>query len=394
MEFIPQQFYDEINLRISKIEKCMAEAGAEAILIASNANIYYTSGRFFRGYFYYSASSGPLWFIIKPQIFDSSENIKFIRKPEEIIQIIIDRDNKLPESIGLEEKDLSYSDVTRLKALFPDAKLVDASFIMKKARMIKTDWEIEEMKTDGRHQAKVYGEVKDCYRPGMTDLQLQIEIERRLRLEGSLGISRVAGNLMEINLGSVITGDNADNPSPYDFTMGGNGMHPSLPVGSDNSVIIHGNTVMIDMNGAFNGYQTDMTRVWSLGEISTLALQAHECSCDILRCLESFAIPGTPVKDLYEIAMGIVESQGLQQYFMGHKSQVGFIGHGVGIELNELPVINARSKDIISKNMTLAIEPKFVIPGVGAVGVENTYVVTDFGLENITIFPEEIQKLD
>ena len=78
---------------------------------------------------------------------------------------------------------------------------------------------------------------------------------------------------------------------------------------------------------------------------------------------------------------------------MGHRQQASFIGHGVGIELNEMPVVTARSKDHLLENMTIALEPKFVIPHVGAVGIENTYVVTSEGLRPLTVFPDEIQEL-
>lgn len=392
MKLIPDNFVNEIELRIAKIKEELKNKGSDAILIGANANIYYTTGRFFRGNIYISLQNDPLWFVIKPQNFEKTDSIFFIRKPEEIPQILKEKNYPVPRFLALEESDLTYTDIIRLKNLFSDSIMNNGSLMMKNVRMVKTEWEIEEMKIDGFHHVKVYGEVKDCYSPGMTDLQLQIEIEKKLRLEGSLGVSRVSGNLMEINLGSVINGDNADNPGPYEFTMTGSGVHESFPVGADNSPILQGNTVMIDMNGAFNGYQTDMTRVWSLGKVSDLALKAHACSIQILRSLEKNSTPGIPVKEMYDIAINIVEENGLKEFFMGHNSQVSFIGHGVGIELNELPVITPKSKDILKENMTLAIEPKFVIPHVGAVGVENTYVVTSSGLLNLTPFPEEIMK--
>lgn len=392
MKLIPDNFKAEIEIRKKKIMKAMHDFDTDAILIAANANVYYSSGRFFRGFVYITRNGTALWFVIKPQVFEEEDDVFFIRKPEDISRYLADFNLESPSKIGLEENDLSYSDVIRIKNIFPESTLTNASLILKKARMAKTEWELSEMKKDGLHQAKVYGEIKSCYKPGMTDLLLQIEIERRLRLEGSLGVSRVAGNLMEINLGSVISGDNADTPSPYEFTMGGAGVNEALPVGANGSVILKGHTVMIDMNGAFNGYQTDMTRVWSLGETSDIAKKAHDCSINILHKLEESALPGFPVCDMYRIATEIVEKDNLQDYFMGHKSKVGFIGHGVGIELNELPVITPKSKDILEENFTLAIEPKFVIPHVGAVGIENTYIVTTAGLENITVFPEEIQK--
>lgn len=154
-----------------------------------------------------------------------------------------------------------------------------------------------------------------------------------------------------------------------------------------------GETVMVDVNGCFNGYQTDMTRVWSIGEPSPLALKAHECSRRILRSLEQLGHPGTEVAELYRRAEAIVAEEGLQPYFMGHRQHAPFIGHGVGIELNETPPVTGRSRELLRENMTLALEPKFVIPGVGAVGVENTYVVRPDGLENITAFDEDLRNL-
>lgn len=393
MKLISTDFKEEISLRISKICYNLLLENADAILISANPNIYYTTGRFFRGYTYISQGRKPLWFVIKPVVFDKEDDILFIRKPEEIPSLLKTYGYPEPSSIALETEDLTYSDILRLKNLFPEASLINGSKVMKRSRMTKTDWEISEMKADGVHHANVYSHIKDCYKPGMTDLEFQIEIERRLRLEGALGVSRVAGNLMEINLGSVISGENADTSGPYEFTMTGEGMHPVLPVGANNSRILSGHTVMIDMNGAFNGYQTDMTRVWYLDEVSELARKAHDCSIRILRHLEKISLPGLPVKEMYEEAIKIVEEHRLKEFFMGHVSQVGFIGHGVGIQLNELPVVNARSKDILQEKMTIALEPKFVIPLVGAVGVENTYVVTPSGLENITVFPEQLQKL-
>lgn len=96
---------------------------------------------------------------------------------------------------------------------------------------------------------------------------------------------------------------------------------------------------------------------------------------------------------LYEIAVDIVKQHDLDRYFMGHAQKAGFIGHGVGIEINEFPVIAPRSRDILALNNVIAIEPKFVIPHVGAVGIENTYVVTEEGLKSLTNAPEEIVSL-
>lgn len=393
MKLIPDDLRKEIDLRIERLLSLMSDSGLDAMLIASNSNIYYTTGRFFRGFVYIMASGKVFWFVIKPQVYEEDDNIVYIRKPENIPSILDAWNMNMPVSIGFENDSLSYNEVVRLSKIFPNSKIMDASPVMRRARMVKTEWEIARMKEDGIHQAEVYRRVSKLYREDMTDIEFQIEIERVLRREGSLGFIRTAGNLMDINLGSVIAGDNADIPGPYDFTMGGTGADPSLPVGANGMIMKRGETVMVDMNGSFNGYQTDMTRVWKLGEIPDLAYKAHDCSIEILHKLEKEIVPGMAVSEIYEIAVEMVKKNSLENYFMGHQSQAAFIGHGVGIELNEQPVIMKKSKDLVLENMTLAIEPKFVIPHVGAVGIENTYRVIEKGLENLTVFNEEIQSL-
>lgn len=383
---------EEIELRLSRLMALMAD-GPEALLIAGNANIYYASGRYFRGYVYIHRGESPVWFIIRPVDLEG-EDVVSIHKPEQIPDELRRMGREIPGSIGLELGVLPYSDVMRLAKVFSDSKVVDATSLLTVARMVKTGWEIDRMKEDGIHQAAAYGRIAHIYKEGMTDVEFQIEIERLLRLEGCLGYSRVAGSRMEINLGSVLCGDNADVASPYDFAMGGAGVDAALPGGADGATMMPGTAVMVDMNGAFNGYQTDMTRVWSVGELPPIAFKAHECSRRILRELEQLAKPGVEVCALYRRAEEIAAEEELEQYFMGHGQKAGFIGHGVGIELNEQPPVTGRNRLPLKENMTLALEPKFVIPHVGAVGVENTYVVRPDGLENITIFPEDIKRLD
>lgn len=390
---INPELRQEVELRLRKIASLMEAEKIDAILVATNANLFYCSGRFFRGYVYINKEGRCVYFVIRPNCFVKEDNVVMIRKPENIPEELARLGIPMPGNIGLELDTLSYNDVQRLAKVFDPAETKNASGILRNVRLTKTPFELRMIREDGIHQMAAYSKISKLYKRDMTDVEFQIEIERVLRLEGNLGFLRVAGNLMEINLGSVIAGDNADAPSPYDFAMGGAGVSPALPCGASGRIMKQGESIMIDMNGCFNGWQTDMTRVWSIGEIAQEALDAHECSRRILRALEKMAKPGVEVRALYECAAAIAEEEGLSDYFMGHRQKAGFIGHGVGIELNEAPPITSRNRMLLEKNMTLAIEPKFVIPGTGAVGVENTYVVTPDGLENLTPFPEEISVI-
>ncbi len=385
---LEQDMRGEFELRVEKVRRQMRARNADGLLVASSINLFYLAGGVYRGYIYIGLESDPVVFMIPPAEWKGAHSI---RKPEQIPAII--GEQHAPKRLALEFDDLFYSEIERLAKLWPDAEIVNGSAILRGARIVKTDKELEMMREDGRRQAAVYSRIKYCYQEDMTDMEFQIEIERMLRREGCLGYLRAAGSRMELNMGSVISGANADVPSPYDFSMGGAGADPSLPVGASGTTMHPGVTVMVDMNGGFNGYQTDMTRVWSIGSIPDRAHECHECSRAILRDLERFSLPSEEIGEMYRRASKIASEAGLHEYFMGHRFHVAFIGHGVGIELNEQPVVMERNKMKLEKGMTIALEPKFVLPEIGALGVENTYIVTDKGLENITVLNEEIQEL-
>ena len=151
---------------------------------------------------------------------------------------------------------------------------------------------------------------------------------------------------------------------------------------------------MVDMGGDFTGYMTDMSRVFAVGEISAEASKAHSVALEIQEEMIANTRPGVPASELYDRALKKAVHAGLHAYFMGHRQQAAFVGHGVGIEINELPVLTSRYKEPLEKGMVFAFEPKFVIPRTGAVGIENTFVVTDNGVEKLTVCPEEIISLD
>ncbi len=382
-------------MRLSRVRAAL-DGKADAVLLRDNANIYYVCGRVFSGYVYIPAveDAQPIYFVRRPNHL-AGEQVDLIRKPEEIPAILARRGLKAPGCIALELGALSFDAATRLMKVFGDAEVVDATPVMRCARAVKTPYEIEKLKASGRKQTLIYERIPKLYREGMTDVELQIEIERALRLEGCLGQFRVAGDEMELFMGNVLTGDNADNPSPYDFAMGGAGLDPSIPVGANGSMIRPHKPVMVDVNGNFTGYMTDMTRCYSDGEPEELTRKANECSRRICRELAQLGRPGAEAKALYKRAVEIAEEEGFGPNFMGYRSHAGFVGHGVGIEVNELPVIAPRSRDVLEAGNVIALEPKFVLPGIGAVGIENTYVVrADGPMECITLAREEITDLD
>lgn len=377
---------EEASRRVAKICDQLTKSGADAMLVGDNANIFYLTGRVYAGYVYVERDGRVCYFVRRP-VGLRGENVSYIRKPEQIPDT---PGFRMPGVLGLELDHASYSDIERLKRVFPDSKIENASTMLARVRSVKTRFEIEMIAASGVKQERVYRRVPRLYHSGMTDLELQIEIERVSRLEGCLGQFRICGNSMELYMGNILVGQNADTPTPYDFAMGGEGLDPSLPVGANGSIIRNTDSVMVDVNGNYTGYMTDMTRTFAVEQLKELAQKAHQCSIDICRAVQSAAQPGAEARSLYKMAEDMAKEAGLGEYFMGHRQKAGFVGHGVGIEINELPVIAPRSRDVIEVGNVFALEPKFVIPGTGAVGIENTYVVEDESTRCLTNAPEQI----
>ena len=383
---------NELELKWRRIQQAMRQEEADGCLLTLNMNLYYVSGQVFNGYFYLPAEGRPYWFVKRLTVPETNQ-VHVIRKPEQMPELFRDLNLAMPRKLLLEADELSYNEYIRLQHVFRAEATGNASALIRHIRMIKTPWEIEQMRISARRHEAVYREIPACYRPGMRDVELQIEIEKRMRMHGSLGYFRAFGSNMDIFMGSLLAGENAGEPSPFDFALGGKGIHASGPLGANGTLLREGTTVMADMSGNYTAYQTDMTRVFSIGKLPDRAYRVHRVALEIQARMERTAKPGVSCAELYRDALAMAGQEGLKDCFMGTRFQAKFVGHGVGLEINELPVLTTRSKDILQPGMTFAFEPKFVLAGIGAVGIENTFLVTDSGVEKMTLLDENIIEL-
>lgn len=383
----------DIQNRQKRLQQEMQSTGTDACLLTTLPNVFYMTGTVYNGYYYLPAEGTPVHFLKRKSEIETN-NIIYIRKPELIPDELQKAGYKLPSTLLLEVDAVSFTECNRLINSLQTKDVTNASTLLRKLRSVKSEFEISQVRECARQHEKVYKLIPEIYRPGMTDVELQIEIERLMRLHGSMGLFRSYGSNMDIYMGSLLVGENAESPSPFDFALGGKGQTAVLPIGASGEKIIKGNTIMVDMAGNYRPWMTDMTRVFSAGRTLDLAYRAHQVSIDINNHVMDVAKPGMACAELYETAMRKVEENHLEAYFMGTKQQAKFIGHGVGLEINEPPVLTPFSKEILENGTVFALEPKFVIPEVGAVGIENTYLITETGIEKLTIFEEDIIELE
>lgn len=382
----------DLELRRHRLQKVMQAMKIEACVLTTGVNVFYMTGCIYNGYFYLPADGNPIHFVKRPEGI-SFDNTIYIRKPEQIGEELQSRGIILPKTVLVESDVLPFNECKRLMGALGIEEAANASYLLRRLRSEKTDFEIEQVRACARKHEAVYKLIPSVFRRGMTDIELQIEIERLMRLQGSLGIFRSYGENMDIYMGSLLAGDNAEAASPFDYALGGAGTSPILPLGACGAKIEEGQTIMVDMAGNYSPWMTDMTRVFSVGKTLDIAYRAHQVSIEIHNLAMDITKPSTSCAELYNLAMQLVQKNKLEPYFMGTKQQAKFVGHGVGLEINELPVLTPRSKEIFVPNTVFALEPKFVIPEVGAVGIENTYLITDTGIEKLTILEEEIIEL-
>jgi Xaa-Pro dipeptidase len=283
----------------------------------------------------------------------------------------------------------------RFRKVFEGCSMVDATPLIRTVRAVKSRYEIEIMKDAALQVDRVYQRAKEVIREGMTDLELAAELEFCARKQGHQGISRMRGFNSELFYGQIFSGADSAAPAHLDAPLGGIGVNPSIGQGSSYNRIARNEPIIVDFAGAFDGYLVDQTRIFCIGGLPEPLLKAYDDMLRIEQRLKEIARPGVAWGDLYEQCLALACELGYKDHFMGSAgAQVSFIGHGIGIEIDEFPFIARGFKDqLLEEYMTFAFEPKAVYPGLGAVGVENTFWVAADGLKHLTFTSEELVVL-
>jgi Xaa-Pro aminopeptidase len=195
----------------------------------------------------------------------------------------------------------------------------------------------------------------------------------------------------ELFLGLAVSSVTAGNPGFFDGAVTGRGMSNAAPHGASPEVMPNNTTVLLDYAGIFNGYIVDMTRVFVIGKLAPELEHAFATSLAIQKYLVENLKPGAICEELFLKSVEIAAAAGLAENFMGAPGEnAKFVGHGCGLELDEYPVLAQGFKVPLQVGQTIAMEPKFVLPGIGVIGIENTFAVSNKGGMKITDMPDDI----
>lgn len=387
---------NELYGRIEKFQKRLQEDDIAGALIVQNADLFYFSGTCQDAHLFVPAQGEPLLMVKKSYDRALKEsalnNITSVHNMEDI-RLGINGMLKEKRRIGLEMDVLPAALFFRYKDLLAPVEAVDVSGAIREIRMIKTPYEIERLRESACLSTDMFREVPNILKVGMTEVGLASRIEYFLREKGHQGALRVRAFNQEAFMGHLASGWSSAYPSFFNGPTGGTGLNPSFPQSAGFKKIGRNEPVLVDYATVVNGYMVDHTRIFCIGTISDKLVKAHNTSLEIKRRIFRETRPGTQGADLFNMAFEIAESSGFSAQFMGYGAGVNFIGHGTGLELDELPVIAKKYNIMMRRGMVFALEPKFVFPGEGAVGIEDTFVLNEDGLEQLTGIDDEIQVL-
>ena len=393
---MPKNTFDkELENRLSRLHLKMSNSCPDwdTAIILDKVNQYYLAGTMQDGIIIIKRDGGLFYFVRKSLERANNEspisNIYPMNNYGDAAKVI-------GADLGItlvETNTVTLSIMKRLQKYFTIRDTQPLDKIIFSVRSIKSPFELELMTLSGKkHNDFFQNIVPDILSEGMSEADFLGELYKSMLEQGYQGISRFSMFQTEMVAGQVAFGESSLYPTNFDGPGGSYGMYPAVPfVGSRERRLEKGDLVFVDLGFGIHGYHSDKTQIYIFGgKPSDEALEAHQRCIDIQARLAKQLKPGAIPSEIYDSIMNNLDEH-FKQNFMGFGDRkVKFLGHGIGLHIDEPPVIAKGFNKPLEKNMVIALEPKKGIAAEGMVGVEDTYIVEDMGGRCITGGGEEI----
>jgi len=386
---------EEITRRILNAQKALKQSRIDGLIIAQRVDLLYFSGTAQNGFLFLPSEGEPLLFIKRylPRAQEESplKNIIGIDSIRDVPGHIIDFYGRFPDVLAFEFDVLPVKTFNFYRTLFPSKEFVDGSPSILAVRMVKSSWEIEQMERTAEMSRQTFEYMKTIIRPGLTEMEFAGMYETFARRLGHGAGLRVRDYLTEGYPWHVLSGVSGGLVGLLDSPASGEGTSVAFPCGAGNKLLAPNEPVMVDLGSVLNGYHMDETRMFAIGSMPDKALKASRAAIQIHDSVLEKVKPGITTGELFIYAESLAESLGYAEYFLGPPGdKVSFIGHGIGLELIEQPVIARDRKEHLQTGMVIALEPKMVFRNEFAAGIESVFVVTETGARLISRVPAEI----
>jgi Xaa-Pro dipeptidase len=393
MEWTPKE---EIEKRIEHLQFALRRAKVDSCLILQNVDLFYFSGTIQRSYLFIPTEGEPLLMVQKDFKRSREEsplkNIIPIERPKAISSLLKKQGGL--KHIGLEGDVLPVNHLRQLEKMFPQSEFVDISKAIKQVRMIKSSYEIGQLRQSAKILDEVFEFAKGILRPGMTEIEAESRLIELGRFRGHQGLTRMRAWNQDMVNACVLSGNSGSVLTHLDVSVIGPGISPAFPQGSSFNLIERDVPIQIDFSIAYNGYITDGARTYVIGTLPQKLREAYKITLEIRHEMEKIAKPGVPWSHLYHFSSQIAKKRSLEDYFIGTKeNQAPFVGHGIGLEIDEFPLLAKGFPQVLEIGMVFAFEPKFIFPDIGVVALEDDYVVTESGVERLTHADDRIMTI-
>ena len=381
----------EVDCRIKKLQSRMD--GMDGALLFQAVDMCYFSGTAQDGLVYIPKDGEPV--VMMKRSLERAQ----VESPLEVLPLRnmknLKSDLGISDSatIGLEMDVLPCSFYFRVAKALGNAAFVDVAEKIKHIRSVKSEFELGLVREAARILEAGFSSLPDCVKEGMTEVDLICRLESAMRSMGHQGALRFRRFNSVVPLGHVMSGPEAAFPSFLASPTGGRGTSLVFPQGAGFRKIKRNEPIFVDSVGIYNGYIADATRIFSLGKLEASLEEAYNAACQIEETIARELVAGKTGRELFELSEAEGERLGYKDFLGGPNGRkCGFVGHGVGLELDEYPVLGPLDHEIL-ENMTIAVEPKMIYPDKGVLGIEDTFLTTRGGVERLTNMPREIWQI-
>lgn len=359
----------------------------EIAVIWSKINQFYFTGTMQDGMLIIPRSEEPTYWVRRSYQRALDESLLLDIRPMTSFKDAAMNMDKLPETVYLESEFVPLAHYKRFNKHFSFKNYQSLDRQLAQVRSVKSSYELELMRKSGKiHQHVLEDVLPGLLREGMSEADLGSEIFPILMKEGHHGVTRFGMFDTEIMLGHIGFGEGSIYPTYFDGASGNYGLSPAVPVfGNRERKLKKGDLVFVDIGCGYEGYNTDKTMTYMFGQpLPQYAIDAHNQCVEIQNKVASQLKPGTLPVDIYTSIMNDLDKDFLENFMGFGERRVKFLGHGIGLLIDELPVLAEKFKEPLEEGMVFAVEPKKGIPDIGMVGIENTFIVTPKGGECIT----------
>jgi Xaa-Pro dipeptidase len=382
----------EIESRLAAFQSLLEKKDWEAALIFQDVDLFYLTGTMQQAFLWVPAQGQPLLLVKKDLARARTESslpkIEALPSLAGLGRALTSHGYRIPGRLGLELDVLPYNTYNFLKDSLRFKEAQDISLPLRYLRAVKSEFEIRQMRRAGKMGRLLYQTVPDLLQKGLTEMELAGRMIQKALSLGDQNLLRSRGfNSTAFNW-HIISGRSGTYQSRNDAPFAGLGLNPAFPMGAGSKAIRKGEPVLIDFGNCYNGYQVDQTRMFSLGRPPDECLKAYEALKEIEEKLLGQLRPGNTAESCFQPALQTAKKLGYEHSFLGPKGQqVKFVGHGVGLEIDEFPFLAQGHTYPLQEGMTVALELKIVLEK-AAVGFENTVLVLKNGLEKLTVADE------